>query len=365
MVRFRRVSPLFLIYAILLSIIPCRAAAPECSAEAFVLMDADSGRVLYSRNENREMAIASTTKIMTALTALEYGSLDRIAEVKRTHLQKGSSMYLEEGEKPTLEALLYGLLLPSGNDAAECIADHCGGRENFVRRMNEKAREYGLSHTAFMNPSGLDEEGHYSSAEDMARIASAGMKNPVFRRIVSTKTAHVGNRTMTNHNKLLFRLSDCAGIKTGYTDAAGRALVSCCERDGRRLIAVTLNDPNDWKDHAALYEVGFAQYAGKTLISRGKVCAHVNVLCGERSNVAVAPDENFFCLLADGEETESRISLPEMLPAPVTAGTPVGELVFRISGGPEIGRVKLVCTETIKRKSESEGLLARLFRIHS
>ena len=263
MPRFARcVFAVFLAVSCLSSSLTCQAAAPETAAAAFILMEAGSGRVLASRNETQERSIASTTKIMTCLVALEHSELTEKVTVKREHLREGSSMYLLEGETLTMEELLYGLMLPSGNDAAECIAAHCGGSSGsaqFVRWMNEKAKALGMEHTSFANPSGLDEMGHSSCALDMARLAAYAMQNPTFARIVSTRTASVGTRTMTNHNKLLASYSGCVGLKTGYTRAAGRTLVSCVRRNGRTLVAVTLQDGNDWADHAALYDWGFAQ----------------------------------------------------------------------------------------------------------
>ena len=168
-------------------------------------------------------------------------------------------MYLKPGERVTMEELLYGLLLCSGNDAAAALADHCGGTASFVRRMNGLARELGMEDTSFANPSGLDDDGHYSTARDMARLAVYAAGNHTFARLCSTRSVTVGGRTMTNHNRLLRTVPGCIGMKTGYTRAAGRTLVSAAERDGRRLVAVTLQDGNDWADHAALYDWGFAQ----------------------------------------------------------------------------------------------------------
>ena len=167
-------------------------------------------------------------------------------------------MYLRAGEKLTLEELLYGLLLCSGNDAALAVTECAGGLEPFVALMNEKAAALGMKDTSFANPNGLDDENHYSTARDMAVLAAYAAEDPTFRRICSTKTATVGGRSMTNHNKLLRQIEGCIGMKTGYTKAAGRTLVSCAERQGRRLVAVTLCDGNDWADHKALYDLGFA-----------------------------------------------------------------------------------------------------------
>ena len=240
----------------LYSIFPCRISAVETSAASAILMDADSGRVLYERNADRKMLIASTTKILTALVAIEEGDLHDSVKVSReAAYTEGSAMYLTEGETLTLETLLYGVLLCSGNDAAVAVAQHVGGSvKGFVALMNEKARELGMEHSSFANPNGLDDEQHYSTARDMAKLARAALENETLMRIASTRSVTIGGRTMTNHNKLLHYVDGCLGLKTGYTKAAGRTLVSCAEKNGQRLIAVTLQDGNDWADHQALYE---------------------------------------------------------------------------------------------------------------
>ena len=254
------------------SLIGCLTAvteAVEVSAAAAVLMDADSGRLLYEKNGEKRMLIASTTKLMTALVALEQGGLQQEITVTGGHMAEGSSMYLRPGEKLTLEMLLYGLLLSSGNDAALAVTECMGGTVPFVARMNEKAAELGMENTHFANPNGLDDEAHYSTAEDMAKLAAAAMDDPVLRRVASTRTARIGGRTLTNHNKLLSRVEGCVGLKTGYTRAAGRTLVSCAERDGVRLVAVTLQDGDDWNDHASLYEQGFRVLRPVKAVERG------------------------------------------------------------------------------------------------
>lgn len=254
------------------SLIGCLTAvteAVEVSAAAAVLMDADSGRLLYDKNGEKRMLIASTTKLMTALVALEQGGLQQEITVTGGHMAEGSSMYLRPGEKLTLETLLYGLLLSSGNDAALAVTECMGGAVPFVARMNEKAAELGMENTHFANPNGLDDEAHYSTAEDMAKLAAAAMDDPVLRRVASTRTARIGGRTLTNHNKLLSRVEGCVGLKTGYTKAAGRTLVSCAERDGVRLVAVTLQDGDDWNDHASLYEQGFRVLRPVKAVERG------------------------------------------------------------------------------------------------
>ena len=199
-----------------------KGAAVETSAACAILVDATSGDVLYEKNADQKMLIASTTKIMTALVALWYGELSDIVTVSRRAANTiGSSMYLKAGERLTLEALLYGLLLSSGNDAGVAIAEHVGGGNEavFVQHMNETARALGMTNSSFANPHGLDDKNNYSTARDMAKLANVALGNPVFRRMVSTKTIKIGNRSLTNHNKLLGALEGCIGVKNGYTKA--------------------------------------------------------------------------------------------------------------------------------------------------
>lgn len=364
MLQKLKVKPgIILVLLALTSIYTCRISALETSAQAFVLMDAESGRVLLSQNAEQELPIASTTKIMTALVALERGNLSDRVSVKREHLREGSSMYLKEGEELTLEALLYGLLLSSGNDAAECIAANYGGEE-FLRAMNEKAAALGMEHTAFSNASGLDAEGHHSSAFDMARLAAAAMNEPLFVRVVSTKSAVVGERTLANHNKLLATLEGCIGLKTGYTSAAGRTLVSCCERNGLRLVAVTLNDRADWDDHSALYDHAFSRYCAKAAVHRGDICAYLPLEGVDGKRVAVTAKESVFYPCAEGEEFSLKKQLPEALNGPIQTGDEVGELIVLVNGE-EIGRTALVCSETIEENKAEEGFFTRLWHIIS
>ncbi len=245
------------VLCLIFCITPAVAEALEVSATAAVLMDADMGQVLYEKNGDRQMLIASTTKIMTALVVLEHAAPDDVITVTPDHMAEGSSMYLRAGETVRVEELLYGLLLCSGNDAALALTECAGGLTPFVALMNEKAAALGMAHTSFANPNGLDADGHYSTARDMAVLAAAAVENPTFRRICSSRSVTIGQRTMENHNRLLRQVEGCVGLKTGYTQAAGRTLVSCTERDGCRLVAVTLQDGNDWADHAALYDYGF------------------------------------------------------------------------------------------------------------
>ena len=323
----------------------CRTLALSTSATAAILMDVDSGRVLYEQNADRKMLIASTTKIMTALVAIENDTLSDVVTVKRSHMAEGSSMYLKEGERLTLETLLYGLLLCSGNDAALAIADHVGGGvDNFVDMMNAKAKELGMTGTSFANPNGLDDEKHYSTARDMAKLAAAAAENETFVRICSTRSVSVGGRVMSNHNKLLGMVEGCIGMKTGYTKAAGRTLVSCAQRDGQRLAAVTLQDGNDWLDHSAMLEYGFQTYPAQRFLTVGEVVRRVRVEGCDGAAMDLAAADSFSWPLAQGEKVETRWEVPNSLKAPLSAGDVAGQAVF-VLNGQELGRVNLLCAD--------------------
>lgn len=350
----RRVLCCLLTWIVLYGLFPCRVSAVSTSAASSILVDVNSGRVLYEHNADAKMLIASTTKIMTALVALREGKPSDVVTVKReATLTEGSSMYLREGEELTLESLLYGLLLSSGNDAAVAIADHVGGsQEGFVALMNETARELGMENSSFANPNGLDHERHYSTARDMARLACAAVKDETLMRIASTRTVTIGGRTMTNHNKLLTYMDGCIGLKTGYTRAAGRTLVSCAERDGQRLVAVTLQDGNDWADHQSLYDYGFSAYPAQRAAVLGHVMGSAAVQGGISASVPLVAAAGFSWPVAEGEDLRVQLSIPEPLAAPVAAGSPAGQAVF-ILDGIEVGRVDLLCGKSVLPKLET------------
>lgn len=323
---------------------PLRVEAVSTSATSAILMDVDSGRVLYAHNADAKMLIASTTKILTALVAIEEGDLSQTVTVSReAAYTEGSSMYLKEGEELTLETLLYGLMLCSGNDAAVAVAQAVSGSvEAFAERMNAKAAELGMTSSSFANPNGLDDEKHYSTARDMARLACAAVNNETLVRIASTKSITIGGRTMTNHNKLLSWVDGCIGLKTGYTQAAGRTLVSCAERNGQRLVAVTLQDGNDWADHQSLYDYGFSTYPAERAAVLGQTVGSARVEGGEAPQVPLVAAESFAWPLAQNEKLEIQLQMHEPLTAPVTAGAEVGEAVFTVDGT-EVGRIALLC----------------------
>jgi len=262
---------------------------------AYILMESDTRQVIKKENENERLPIASTTKIMTALVALENAKPGDIFTVsKNAQNQEGSSIYLREGDKMSVENLLYGLMLNSGNDTAVALAEGvAGSTEAFCGLMNEKAREIGCKNTNFKNPNGLNEDGHYSTAYDMALIMAYAMKNEELAKIMSTKRYNIddGNSItyLKNHNKLLWQYEYCTGGKTGFTKASGRCLVTSAEKDGVRLVAVTLNCPDDWKEHTKLFDYGFETVKDTKIIEKGSILT-TKIINGKKVNLIAAED---------------------------------------------------------------------------
>ena len=325
------------------------------SARNAYVLDAVSGRVLFERNADRQSLIASTTKIMTALIVCEQCNvLDRMRIPKEAVGIEGSSMYLREGEILTLQELLYGLMLSSGNDAATALAIYCGGTvEGFAELMNDKARILGLTGTHFVNPHGLDAPGHYSTARDLAVLGGYAMENPVFARTVSAKSVRIGERYLTNHNKLLWRIDGAEGIKTGYTQAAGRILVSSASRDDRRLIAVTVDAPDDWNDHAYLLEEGFSRYSPRQVVTAGERVAVLDVVGGESGTVEILAAKDYVYSLAPEEYPRLAMPGPGFVYAPAVEGAAAGYVYVLIEGN-AVGKVPVVYGQTVEMKQEEE-----------
>lgn len=258
------------------------AAFSGVSAESAVLMEQSSGKVLYAKNPHQRMKIASITKIMTAILAIESGKMNKTVTISETAVQtEGSALYLKPGQKIKLEDLVYGLMLRSGNDAAQAIAEAVGGSiEGFVYMMNQKAEEIGMENTRFSNPHGLDGKDmeHYSSAYDMALLTKYAMQNPLYQKISGTEVYRAPNSEESwdyvwkNKNKLLTSLYEYStGGKTGFTKKAGRTLVSTASKDGMDLIAVTIRDGDDWNDHMNLFNFAFEEYEMKDLLQEGSI----------------------------------------------------------------------------------------------
>ena len=342
-------------------LLPARVNA--ISAGSAVLMDAKTGRILYEKDPHNRHLIASTTKIMTALIVCEQCNvLDRMRIPKEAVGIEGSSMYLREGEVLTVQELLYGLMLHSGNDAAVALAIYCGGTvEGFVELMNDKARTLGLSNTHFANPNGLDHPEHYSTAHDLAVLAAYAMENPIFSKTVSTKTLTLGQRSMKNHNKLLWTVEGADGVKTGFTRAAGRVLVSSAVREGRRLIAVTIRDPNDWQDHKALLDQGFRNYQLKQLVSSGQQLGERFVISGTENSVVVFATADFYYPVMADEQISVILSAPEFAYAPVSAGAEAG-FAYVCIDDKAVGKVPIAYGQTIELKPiQKQSFWNRLF----
>ncbi len=314
-------------------------AAPEdISAVSAILIEADSGTVIYEKNADEQRAMASTTKIMTAILTIEAGDLDSefVADSYAIRVE-GTSMGLQEGDRVSRRDLLYGILLPSGNDAANAAAVSVGGSiGGFVELMNSKAEELGLASTHFVTPSGLDAEGHCTTARDLANLTAYAMKNEIFREIVCCSSAEVefGNppymRTLRNSNKMLTRYEGAIGVKTGFTDNARRCLVSAAERDGVTLIAVTLNAGDDWNDHTKMLDYGFSQVFSYPL---ELYCSERVAVAGTGESVEVYAQEQEISLLpSQRERLLRRVLLPKFVYSSVRQGDELGCIEFSIDG---------------------------------
>ncbi|MBR2591168.1 MAG: D-alanyl-D-alanine carboxypeptidase [Clostridia bacterium] len=312
------------------------ARALETSAASAAVLDAATGALMYAKNENMRRSMASTTKIMTALVVLENGDLDAVYRVKKEDASiEGSSLGLCEADRISVRALLYGLMLVSGNDAAHALAVAvCGSEKSFVDLMNQKAAGLGLNDTHFMNPAGLTHKEHYSTAKDMAYLTAYALSNKTFRKICALSDAQITfvqpKKTvyLHNHNKLLGTYKGCIGVKTGYTLDAGRCLVSAAERHGQTIIAVTLDDGDDWSDHEAMLDDAFRASKRYSFDLRN---IRIPVVGSEVQNIKLSTSEiSFYLPRALCNKVEVSIYAPHFLYAPVKEKQPVAKLVFRI-----------------------------------
>lgn len=352
------------------------AAEPpkDISAKAYVLMAADTREVLCAYNEDEKLPMASTTKIMTSLIALDRGIPEQQIKVSSDMVAvEGTSIGLLPGDLITVRTLVYGMLLESGNDAANVTAYAvAGGQAQFLELMNQKAKEIGMFNTCFETVSGLDSENHYSTAYDMALLGSFAIQNPEFLKICSTESVRVsyGNppyaRTFENHNKLLSYYDGTIGIKTGFTKKSGRCLVSAATRNGVTLVAVTLNAPNDWADHQKLFDYGFSVISLRDLSEEAKNIS-AKVVGGDCAEVAVQLSGKTEIPLADATtKISAQIYLQPFLYAPVSAGECVGSVVYKINGETVYSR-PLVATESVSavtvEKQETEEASSWFTRI--
>lgn len=358
-------------------------ASPQISARSAILIDADSGRIMFSKSADERLAMASTTKIITAVTALESDGfdIDRTIEISEHAAGvEGSSIYLQKGEKISMRSLLYGLMLSSGNDAAVAIAEAVSGDEtSFAELMNKKVGEIGATSTHLSNPNGLPNDEHYSTAYDMAKITSYALKNPLFAEIVSSKTHRIDDsgaaypRTIKNHNKLLSMYDGCIGVKTGFTKTAGRCLVSAARRNNMTLVCVTLNAPDDWNDHINLLDFGFKNYKMTTVIGADTPLCRTEVIGTDGKSIAVVSSESIDYPMLPTETTSAEISVYPEISAPLKKGEKIGEatvVVSDISSGSELFRktVNLVAQsdmDCVSKPCSDEGFFQKIKAVFS
>lgn len=333
------------------------AQEPYVEALSAVLMDAQTGEVLYAKNPNLRRPPASTTKIVTGIIALESGDPSRIVSVSRHAAEKeGSSVWLLPGEKQRLIDLVYSLMLGSGNDAATAIAENIAGSEaEFGKMMTEKAHQLGAENTQFQNPSGLPESGHYTTTSDLAKITCYALKNPEFSKIVQTKAFTLpGNdlqkdRKIFNHNSLLWRYADCDGVKTGYTREAGKCLVSSASRDGRRLVVVVFNSKKMYNDSQALLEYGFEHFRLVSLNNQG-FKERVPVKVGIEPMVEAIPGRAIKAVIRAEEMGKIRVEtvLKDDVEAPIVRMQNLGEVKL-FMGKKMLDKVPLLAAEDVPR----------------
>lgn len=334
-----------LIYLTLMSLILCNKAEaapinPKLNCSAAVLIDQNSGRILYGKNSDKKLAMASTTKIITAIVAIEKGDLrEKVCVSKKAVSVSGSTVGLKEGEKITLEELLYGLMLCSGNDAAIAVAEHIGGSvDNFVALMNDKALKIGAYNTSFKTPHGLDADMHFTTAEDLAFITAYAMKNETFSRIVSTKEISNGiigkfNRKYTNINKFLYRIEDADGVKTGYTGNAGKCLVASIKHPYGRYICVVLNSANRWNDAASLMKYAKENYSFIKIMGRDKSLKQLRVYGGDKRYLNAKINDDLYIPVKGDEINNLKVDafIPSVMFSPIEENEIIGNIVVFIN----------------------------------
>lgn len=350
MIFLKRILVLVILcFAVLFSAFECNALG--LSAHSAIVIDGVTGDIIYEKNAHQKLPMASTTKIMTAICALENGKIDDMVKVHSSAVGvEGSSMYLGYDEIISLENLIYGLMLSSGNDAAVAIAIHISGSvEAFAELMNETARRIGVKNTNFKNPNGLDEDGHYTTAYDLAIITRYGLKNETFSKIVSTHNVKIPwqgkdyDRYLKNHNKLLNMYDGCNGVKTGFTKKSGRCLVSSTTKEGFQTIVVTLNAPNDWNDHISLFNYAYDNYESKMILEADEYLCSVNVADGVTKTIKAVAKSDFCIPVKNGmsPQIELKYDIPSNISAPVEFRQKIGKVEIYKSNS-LIGEVDIV-----------------------
>lgn len=342
------------------------ASAYNTSALSAVVIDGNTGEILYSQNCDVRLPMASTTKIMTALLLCELGGdlTKQITTAREMVTVEGSSMGLLAGDIVSYRDLLYGMMLASGNDAANTTAIAIAGSISaFVDLMNERAKQMGLVNTNFVTPSGLDAQEHYTTAYELAIITKNALNNQEFSKAVAAQSARLCygnppyNRTLTNHNKLLKMYDDIVGVKTGFTKKSGRCLVSASRKDGKFVIAVTLNDKNDWADHRNLLDVGLSLIENKQLSSKQNEVL-INTVDDNKVEVAI-PSASMY--IAEKAEVDYYIKLPTFLYLPIKKGQQVGSIIYS-SNGKQLKELPIVCEDNIENKQNKVNLFFEIFK---
>lgn len=359
----------FAVFLLPISVTAQAASDLSVSAEAYVLYCADNGKIISSKDENKKMKPASTTKIMTSLLALEEASsLNKKVEFTQDMIAEGSSMYLKTGDVVTLKDLAAGMMMASGNDAANAAALSISGSfEKFAEKMNQRADQIGMKNTNFVTPSGLDDDNHYSTALDMAVLMAYALENEEFAKLTSQKSATVEFiepaskvTTYSNHNRLLSMYEYCIGGKTGYTMSAGRCLVSAAKKDGLTLVCVTFNDRNDWNDHIALFGYGFEKYS---CYSSDDTDFFADIPCvgGEKDIVTVTGEKSVSVVVEASQagKVERRVYIDSFLYAPVSRGEEVGKIEYTVDGK-VIAENKIVAVDSVNSIKENKNIFTMI-----
>lgn len=345
---------------------------PIITAKSAIVMDAATGKVLYAKDAEAKRYPASTTKMMTLIVALENGNLDDVIEAsEKASKTEGSSLWLEHGEKLTLRDLLYGVMLVSGNDATVAVAEHIAGSvDAYAKLMTKKAHEIGAVHTSFTNSSGLPDPNHYSTAHDLAMIAAYGYKNPLFEEFVSTKSKIIPwamndfGRELFNENRMLWLYEGGNGVKTGYTDAAGRCLVSGAKREGVQLVAVVLDSEFMWNDSIALLDYSFKQIKAVKLYNAESVVKNVLVDSGVKSTVDIAVKEDVVIPMVEEDKQNfvTVVDIPERINAGFAKGDKLGTLRVMYHDK-EVAATDLIATHSVEKKSFFQAVYKSLTNI--
>lgn len=367
-------SMMVLMFVLLITTNVVFAAAnyPNVTAKSAIVMDATTGKVLYSKDAEERRYPASTTKMMSLIVALEHGNLDDVITTSaNASSTEGSSLWLTQGEQMKMIDLLYGIMLISGNDATVAVAEHIAGSvEKFAKLMTEKAHAIGAKDTNFTNSSGLPDVNHFTTAHDLARIAAYGYKNPLFTQIVSTEhkllppTVKGDNRDLYNENKMLWFYEGGNGVKTGYTDAAGRCLVSGAKRNNIQLIAVVLDSETMWDDSKTLLDFAFSQLKAQTVFDKGDILKTMRVANGKSEFVKLVADSSIVLPVSekDKDELSTVIDAPSTMEAPITKGQKLG-MARVYYNNTEVAAVNLVAEESVERKSFFSTIIASAWSI--